>query len=66
MVLAADACYLRRSFDDGVLPPLAHDHDEQRASLARLHALRNAGARIVFGHEPDGWPSSPERAAENV
>jgi len=66
VVLAADACYLRRSFDDGVLPPLAHDHDEQRASLARLHALRDAGARIVFGHEPDGWPSSPERAGEIV
>jgi len=56
VVLTADACYLRRTLADGVLPPIVHDADAMRASLARLRALRDAGARLVFGHEPEGWP----------
>lgn len=56
LVLTADACYLRRTLDDGVLPPGAHDADAMRASLGRLRTLRDAGARLVFGHEPAGWP----------
>jgi N-acyl homoserine lactone hydrolase len=56
VVLTADACYLRRTLDDGVLPPSVHNADAMRASLARLRALRDAGARLVFGHEPEGWP----------
>jgi glyoxylase-like metal-dependent hydrolase (beta-lactamase superfamily II) len=56
IVLTADACYLRRTLADGVLPPSVHDADAMRASLARLRALREGGARLVFGHEPDGWP----------
>jgi len=64
VVLAADACYLRRTFEDGVLPPVAHDPDEQRASLARLRALAGAGARIVFGHDPEAWTAVPQAPAE--
>jgi len=56
LVLTADACYLRRTLEDGVLPPNVQDADAMRASLARLRALRDAGARLVFGHEPEGWP----------
>jgi glyoxylase-like metal-dependent hydrolase (beta-lactamase superfamily II) len=56
VVLTADACYLRRTLADGVLPPNVHDADAMRASLARLRALEDAGARLVFGHEPEGWP----------
>jgi glyoxylase-like metal-dependent hydrolase (beta-lactamase superfamily II) len=56
VVLTADACYLRRTLADGVLPPNVSDADAMRASLARLRALRDAGARLVFGHEPEGWP----------
>jgi N-acyl homoserine lactone hydrolase len=55
VVLTADACYLRRTLEDGVLPPNVHDADAMRASLARLRALRDAGAQLVFGHEPEGW-----------
>jgi len=58
LVLTADACYLRRTLADGVLPPNVHDADAMRASLARLRALRDAGAHLVFGHEPEGWPPS--------
>lgn len=56
VVLTADACYLRRTLADGILPPGAHDADAMRASLARLRALRDAGAELVFGHDPAGWP----------
>jgi glyoxylase-like metal-dependent hydrolase (beta-lactamase superfamily II) len=30
------------------------------ASLRRLRALRDAGARLVYGHDPDAWTSLPE------
>lgn len=56
LVLTADACYLRRTLEDGVLPPGAHDAAAMRDSLERLRALRDAGAQLVFGHEPAGWP----------
>jgi glyoxylase-like metal-dependent hydrolase (beta-lactamase superfamily II) len=58
VVLTADACYLRRTLADGVLPPNVHDPDAMRASLALLRALRDAGARLVFGHEPEDWPAA--------
>ncbi|HEY8492600.1 MAG TPA: N-acyl homoserine lactonase family protein [Myxococcota bacterium] len=58
VVLTADACYLRRTLADGVLPPNVDDAEAMRASLARLRALAAAGARLVFGHEPEGWPAS--------
>ena len=66
IVLAADACYLRRTLEDGLLPPLADDHDAQAASLARLRALEAAGARIFVGHDPDFWASVPQAPAEIV
>lgn len=53
VILAGDACYFDRTLDDGVLPPFAHDHDQQRASLAWLRAHQRAGARIVPGHDAD-------------
>lgn len=59
LVLTADACYLRRTLEDGVLPPVADDATAMRASLARLRALRDAGATLVFGHDPEGWPPAP-------
>jgi N-acyl homoserine lactone hydrolase len=62
LVLTADACYLRRTLADGVLPPGAHDAGAMRESLARLRALRDAGATLIFGHEPEGWPPAPPAA----
>jgi N-acyl homoserine lactone hydrolase len=56
VVLTADACYLRRTLEDGIQPPNVFDAAAMRASLARLRALREGGARLVFGHEPEGWP----------
>lgn len=30
-----------------------------RVALLRLRALRDAGARIIFGHAPDAWATVP-------
>jgi glyoxylase-like metal-dependent hydrolase (beta-lactamase superfamily II) len=69
VVLAADACYLRRTLEEGILPAVVHDEDAMRASLRRLAALRDAGARLVYGHDPDDWgrvPQAPEALGGGV
>ena len=55
VVLTADACYLRRTIEADHLPPLVYDRDAMLASLARLRALRDAGARLILGHDPEDW-----------
>lgn len=59
VVLTADACYLRRTLEAEHLPPLAYDRDEMLASLHRLRALRDAGTRLVYGHDPEAWAEVP-------
>jgi len=66
IILAADACYLRRTLDDLHLPRILHDRDAMLASLHRLRALRDAGARIFFGHDPDFWAGVPQAPAAVV
>lgn len=51
VILAGDACYFAHTLDDEVLPPFAHDHAQQRASLAMLQRERSAGTLIVPGHD---------------
>lgn len=63
VVLTADACYLRRTLDAGHLPPRVFDRDAMHASLARLRALRDGGARVVYGHDPDAWADVPPELA---
>src|SRR5262249_12264040 len=46
VVLAADACYLRRTLEELHLPGIVHDRDAMLRSLHALRALRAAGARI--------------------
>ena len=50
-ILAGDACYFSHTLDDEVLPPFAHDLDQQRRSLTMLRSERDRGARIVPGHD---------------
>jgi glyoxylase-like metal-dependent hydrolase (beta-lactamase superfamily II) len=59
VILAADACYLRRSLDALHLPAVMHDREAMLASLRRLRALRDAGARVFFGHDPEFWATVP-------
>lgn len=52
-VLTGDACYMRRSLEDRHLPSIVHDEAQMLASLDRIALWEQAGARIVFGHEPE-------------
>jgi glyoxylase-like metal-dependent hydrolase (beta-lactamase superfamily II) len=59
VVLTADACYLHRTLEHEHLPMLVYDRDAALASLRRFRALRDGGARLVYGHDPDAWPAVP-------
>jgi glyoxylase-like metal-dependent hydrolase (beta-lactamase superfamily II) len=59
VVLTADACYLRRTLEEEHLPPQPYDRDAMLASIRRLRALRDAGARVVLGHDADAWADVP-------
>ena len=63
VVLTADACYLRRTLETDHLPPSPFDREAMLASLKRLRALRDAGARVVFGHDAETWASVPSEMA---
>jgi N-acyl homoserine lactone hydrolase len=63
IVLAADACYLRRTLEQLHLPPVAYDPDTMVVSLQKLATLRAGGARIVFGHDPEDWTTVPQAPA---
>jgi glyoxylase-like metal-dependent hydrolase (beta-lactamase superfamily II) len=64
VVLTADSCYLRRTLEESRLPAFFHDREESLRSLERLRALQAAGARLVFGHDPEDWASVPQAPAE--
>ena len=60
VVLTADACYLRRTLDDMHLPAVVDDADAMRRSLERLRALRDTGAQVIYGHDPEAWATLPQ------
>lgn len=60
IVLAADACYLRRTLEDLHLPPLMHDEGAMLRSLHALRELQRGGAQIFYGHDPEFWASVPQ------
>jgi glyoxylase-like metal-dependent hydrolase (beta-lactamase superfamily II) len=64
VVLASDACYLRRTLDELHLPSIVHDREGMLASLRRLRALRDGGARIFYGHDPEFWATVPQGPVE--
>lgn len=59
VVLCADACYLRRNLDELKLPGVVFDRAVMMDSLRRLGAMRDDGAELVFGHDPEAWSSVP-------
>ena len=63
IVLAADACYFCQTLRERRLPRYVHDREAKLASLDRLEALENGGARIFFGHDPEFWRSVPQAPA---
>ena len=59
VVLTGDACYLRRTLEALHLPSVVDDAEAMRAALRTLRALRDAGARLIFGHDPEDWATVP-------
>jgi glyoxylase-like metal-dependent hydrolase (beta-lactamase superfamily II) len=60
VVLCGDACYFVRSLARMAPPPQAFDRALQLAGFAGLRRLEAAGARLIFGHDPEQWPTGPE------
>jgi N-acyl homoserine lactone hydrolase len=60
IVLAGDSCYFCRTLRERRLPRFAYDKEQMLASLDRLTALENSGARIFFGHDPEFWKTVPQ------
>lgn len=63
VVLSGDACYLRRSLDELILPAIVHDADQMRDSMLRLRELQARGARIFYGHDAEFWATVPQAVA---
>ncbi len=59
LVLGADVVYFASSLDDHRFPAFADDHAAQRTSAERLRALREGGARVIPGHDPDALRPGP-------
>jgi len=53
LVIGADVGHFAATLDDLRFPSFADDFDAQRASAARLRALRDGGVRVLPGHDPD-------------
>ncbi len=60
VILAADCCYMRQSLVEFHLPRFSHDANLQLNSLRLLSRLRDEGARVFFGHDPDFWKHVPQ------
>ncbi len=63
VVLTSDACYLRRTLEDLHLPSIVFDEAAMLRSLHALRALRNGGARLFYGHDPEFWSAVPQGVA---
>lgn len=55
IVLAADSCYMCRSLDNMHLPGNLFDEQQSLQTFRRLAAYRQAGAQVIFGHDPEQW-----------
>lgn len=53
LVLGADVTHFASGLDDHRFPIFADDHAQQGRSAERLRALREAGAQVVPGHDPE-------------
>jgi len=60
VVLAADACYFCQTLRARRLPRYVADREAMLASLDRLEALEQGGARIFFGHDPEASQFVPQ------
>jgi N-acyl homoserine lactone hydrolase len=66
VIICADACYFADWMDTEVTPAYGFDKRQEIESLRRLRALRDAGAWMLYGHDPLQWatvPQAPEPVA---
>jgi len=61
LVIGGDVTHFASGLDDHRFPVFAHDFAEQAASAERLRALRDAGAVVTPGHDPDVLTPGPLR-----
>jgi N-acyl homoserine lactone hydrolase len=64
LVIGGDVSHFASGLDDQRFPVFGHDFEEQAASAERLLAMREAGAVVTPGHDPDvllPGPLSPPR-----
>ncbi len=53
LVVGADVAHFASGLDDHRFPVFGDDQAEQRRSAERLRALRDGGAHVTPGHDPD-------------
>ena len=59
LVIGGDVAHFASGLDDHRFPVFAHDFEEQAASAERLRALRDTGALVTPGHDPDMLKPGP-------
>lgn len=59
LVIGGDVSHFAAGFDDHRFPLFGDDLDAQRASAERLRALREAGAEVRPGHDPEVLAPGP-------
>ena len=64
IVLAADACYLRKTIENLHLPALVYNRSQMLRSLFILRRLQRSGVQIFYGHDPDFWNRIPQAPLE--
>lgn len=63
LVLCADACYFVDWMDSEETPPYGFDKQQELESLRKLRALRDGGAQVIYGHDPEQWGTLPQAPA---
>jgi len=63
VMLTADSCYMRRTLENMIMPPFAHDFDAMRQVLSRFRAMERAGTHLIFGHDLAQWKADGTLAA---
>jgi N-acyl homoserine lactone hydrolase len=53
LVIGADVSHFASGLDDHRFPIFADDHEQQRRSAERLRAMRDAGLKVIPGHDPE-------------
>ncbi len=59
LIIGADVAHYASGLDDHRFPPFGDDLEQQRRSAERLRGLRDAGARVTPGHDPDALRPGP-------